>query len=182
MSLDNRGTVPGWVGREPFLDENSTNFAGKPTLINRGVFNGYSMPEYQVGEELLFRARVPHRWDGVTNPYFVAITSTTVEEDIGDKYKFQFEWASGDIGSVIPDTISETLTCQVECECCNAFYARIISFNLDASTIVSGQNIQSRLRRIAADAPSVSNEIAVWHWDTRWKIDNYASVNPMGYP
>ena len=174
--------LPGWASRPPFLDENSANVANKPTLVTRGLFGGYSLPEYASGEELLFRLRVPHRWDGVTNPWFVAITSISGAEDIGDKYKMQLEWQSEDILHVIPDTIQETLTDEITVADGTAYYAEVISFELDAATIVSGQNMQGRLRRIAASSSSVSNEIIVWHWDTRWKLDKHASTNPMGYP
>jgi hypothetical protein len=174
--------LPGWASRPPFLDENSANVANKPTLVTRGLFGGYSLPEYASGEELLFRLRVPHRWDGSTNPWFVAITSISGAEDIGDKYKMQLEWQSEDIGAVIPDTTQETLTCEVTVADGTAYYAEIVSFELDAATIVSGQNMQGRLRRIAASSSSVSNEIIVWHWDSRWKLDKHASTNPMGYP
>ena len=174
--------LPGWVSKAPFLDENTANVANKPTLITRGVFGGYSLPEYAAGEELLFRMRVPHRWDGLTNPYFVAITSISAAEDIGDKYKFQFEWQSGDVEAVIPNTIQETVTDEITVVDGTAYYAEIISFELDATTIVAGQNIQGRLRRIASAAPAVSNEIVVWHWDTRWKMNKVATTTPMGYP
>jgi len=174
--------LPGWVSHAPFLDENSANLANKPTLVTRGVFGGYSLPTYAAGEELLFRMRVPHRWDGSTNPYFVAITSISAAEDIGDKYKFQFEWQSEDVLAVIPDTIAETLTDEITVADSTAYYAEILSFELDATTIVAGQNLQARLRRIASAAPAVSNEIVVWHWDTRWKMDKVATTTPMGYP
>ena len=174
--------LPGWRSYPPFLDENSANVANKPTLVTRGVFGGYSVPEYAAGEELLFRMRVPLRWDGSTNPYFVAISSISGAEDIGDKYKFQFEWQSEDILAVIPDTIAETLTDEVTVANGNAFYAEILSFELDAATLVAGQNLQARLRRVAASSSSVSNEIIIWHWDTRWKINKVATTNPMGYP
>mgnify|MGYP001078840659 CR=1 FL=1 len=174
--------LPGWASRPPFLDENSSNLANKPSLITRGVFGGYSMPEYSVGEELLFRMRVPHRWDGTTNPYFIAISSISGAEDVGDKYKFQLEWQSRDVGNVIPDTIQETVTDEVTVADGTAFYAESLSFELDAATLVSGQNLQLRLRRIAASASSVSNEVIIWHWDSRWKLDKHASTNPMGYP
>ena len=174
--------LPGWDSFPPFLDENSANLANKPTLITRGVWSGYSLPEYVVGEELLFRMRVPHLWDGSTNPYFVAISSISATEGVGDKYKFQFEWQSEDILHVIPDTIAETLTDEVTVADGTAFYAEIISFELDAATLIAGQCIQSRLRRIAASSSSVTNEIIIWHWDTRWKLDKVATTNPMGYP
>lgn len=174
--------LPGWIGKHPFLDENTANVANKPSLVQRGVFIGYSLPVYAIGEELFFRIRVPHRWDGTTNPYFVSITSISAAEDIGDKYKFQLEWQSEDVGAVIPDTIQETLTDEVTVADGTAFYAEIISFELDAATLVSGQNLQARLRRIASASPAVSNEIITWHWDTRWKINKVATTTPMGYP
>lgn len=173
--------LPGWRSYPPFLDENSANVVNKPTLVTRGVFGGYSLPEYVAREELLFRMRVPLRWDGSTNPYFVAITSISAAEDIGDKYKLQFEWQSKDILHVIPDTIQETLTAEVTVADGTAFYAEIASFELDAATLVAGQNLQSRLRRVAASSSSVSNEIIIWHWDTRWKINKVATTTPMGY-
>ena len=172
---------PYWISSAPFLDENTANVANKPTLIQRGVFGGYSLPEYALSEELLFRMRVPHRWDGTTNPWFVAITSISGAEDIGDNYKFQLEWQSKDILNVIQDTIQETLTDEVTVADGTAYYAEIIQFEFDASTIVAGQNLQMRLRRIAATAPSVTNEIVVWHWDTRWKMSKIGSQSAMGY-
>lgn len=174
--------MPGWDSFPPFLDENSANLANKPTLITRGVWGGYSLPVYATGEELSFRMRVPHVWDGSTNPYFVAITSISTTEDIGDKYNFQFEWQSEDILHVIPDTIQETLTDEITVADGTAFYAEIISFELDATTLIAGQCLQSRLRRIASAAPAVSNEIVVWHWDTRWKVNKVATTTSMGYP
>ena len=170
-----------WVSYAPFLDENSSNVANKPTLIIRGVFGGYSLPEYAAGEELLYRMRVPHEWDGLTNPWFVAISSISGAEDIDDNYKFQFEWQSEDILHVIPDTIQETLTDEITVADGTAFYAEIIAFELNAATLIRGQNLQARLRRIAATAPSVSNEIIIWHWDTRWKRNKLGTNSIQGY-
>ena len=170
-----------WKSFNPFLDENSANVANKPTLVTRGMFGGYSLPEYAAGEELLFRLRVPHVWDGTTNPWFVAITSISVGEDVGKKYKFTLEWQVEDIGAVIPDTTAETLSDEVTVSDGTAYYAEIIAFELDASTIVAGQNLQCRLRRVAASANSVGNEIIVWHWDTRWKVDKQGTESIQGY-
>lgn len=172
---------PYWSSVEPFLDENSANVSNKPTLVTRGVFSGYSLPEYATGEELSFRMRVPFRWDGSTNPWFVAITSISTAEDIGDKYRFQFEWNSRDIENVIPDNIQETLTYEVTVTSGIAYYAEIIAFELDSTTIVSGQNLQSRLRRIAATSSSVSNEVIVWHWCTRWRMNKLGTESIQGY-
>lgn len=172
---------PYWTSYEPFLDENRANAQGKPTLIHRGVFSGYSLPEYAGGEELYFRMRVPFRWDGFTPPWFVAITALSTIEDVGAKYKFQLEWCSSDIGSVVPDTIKETITNEVTVVNGAAHYAEIIQFELDPTTLVSGQNIQARLRRIEASVPSVGHEIEIFHWCTRWRMNKVGTVSIQGY-
>lgn len=170
-----------WESIEPLLDENSANAANKPSLVDIGLFGAYSLPEYAAGEELRYRMRVPHGWDGSTNPWLVAMTILTAAEDIGDKYKFQLEWQSGDVGSVIPITTQETLTDEVTVTDGTQYRAEIIAFELDATTLVSGQNLQMRLRRIAASSLSVSNEIAVMHWDTRWKKNRLGTDSVQGY-
>lgn len=172
---------PAWVSVTPFLDENSANVANKPSLVCRGIFCGYSLPEYAADEELKFRMRVPHEWDSVSNPWFVAITSISAAEDVDDKYKLQLEWQSEDILHVIPDTTQEILTDEITVVDGSAFYAEIIAFELDATTILRGQNLQARLRRIAASASSVDNEIIVWHWDTRWKRSRLGTDSIQGY-
>lgn len=173
----------GWVSRHPFLDENTANVANKPTLIARGLWGGYSLPHYAVGEELNFRIRVPHIWDGSTNPYFVCITGITNAETIGHKYKMQAEWSSADIGAITPATITETLTDQVVITDGTQWQMEIIKFNLTATTIAAGQNLRLRLRRIEADATFVisAHEIVVWHWDTRWKVNKTNTESEMGY-
>lgn len=169
-----------WFSREPFLDENAANTLGKPSAIVRGVFHGYSLPVNGGEEQLQFRIRVPFRWDGVTNPWFVSISSITGAEDVGDKYKFQLDWKSKDIKYVIPDS-NYSETCEVTVKDGTAFYAEILAFELDAANIISGENMQGVLHRIASAAPAVTNEIAVWHWDMRWKGNKIGKSNPMGY-
>lgn len=176
-----------WISEHPFLDENYSNDKSIPTMTNRGLFRGYAMDIWETPakpfEELLFKMRVPHIWDGVTNPWFVAITTPSGDETINDKYQFQMEWQSGDIGAVLPDTVQETITYEVTLisgENVNGF-AHIIAFETNAATIVRGQNIQWRLRRIAASASEVANEPIVYHWDTRWKISRLGTESIQGY-
>ena len=178
-------TNPLWVSRPPFLDENYANVKGVPTAIERGLFKSYSFPVWSTpanqDEELSFRQRVSHSWDRVTHPWFVAITMPTGAEDVGDKYQFQIEWQAADIGEIIPNTTAETLTSEVTIENTDAFYAYIIAFQVDCATLVPGQNIQWRLRRIAATANEVDNEVAVIHWDTRWRRNKLGTESIQGY-
>ena len=174
--------TPFWKTYEPFLDENRANTQGKPTLANRGLFSGYSLPVWNSDqEELYFRMRVPFRWDGTTKPWFVAITAPVGANDIGEKYKFQLEWVSGDVGEVLPDTIAETLTDEITLVDGSAYYANIIAFELTIATIVSGQKMQARLRRIASAATAIDGEVSVYHWATRWKMNKLGTTSVQGY-
>lgn len=176
---------PYWRSYEPFLDENYSNDKSIPTMITRGLFKGYSMGIWSSPanpyEELVFRIRVPFRWEGTTNPWFCAITTTTGAEDVGDKYKLQLEWASGDVGSVLPDATTETLTDEITLTDGTAYFASILLFELDATTLVAGQNWQGRLRRVAASELEVTNEPAVFHWCTRWRMDKLGTISEQGY-
>ncbi|MCK4826102.1 hypothetical protein KA005_60710 [bacterium] len=175
-----------WRSYEPFLDENYANVRSKPAQINRGLFKGYSFPIWNdaanVYEELVFRLRVPFRWDGVTNPYFCAITAISGNEDVDDTYKFQLEWASKDVGHVLPATADETISWEVSVIDGTAWRAEIIIGEMDASLdLVAGQNWQGRLRRITSSGDPVTNEPAVFHWCTRWLCDKFGTVSDMGY-
>ena len=170
-----------WESKEVFLNENVSNIANKPSLIDIGLFKAYSMPEYAASEELLFSMRVPHDWDGITNPYFVCPSIITVAEDVDDKYQFQLEWQSADVGSVFPVTTQETLTDEVTITDGTQYRGEILAFELDATTLVRGQNLQMRLRRIAASSSSVTGEIAIPHWDTRWKCNRIGTESIQGY-
>lgn len=178
-------TNPLWVSRPPFLDENYANVKGVPTAIDRGLFKAYSFPIWetpaQQDEELSFRQRVSHSWDGVTCPWFVALTMPTGAEDVGDKYQFQMEWQAADLGEIIPNTVADTLTSEVTIVNTDAFYGYIIAFQVCAAKLVPGQNIQWRLRRIAASANEVDNEVAVLHWDTRWRRNKLGTDSIQGY-
>ena len=134
-------------------------------------------------EELLFRIRVPHRWDGETAPWVVAITTPNAPEDVGDKYQFQLEWQSEDIGYVLPDTIRETLTYEVTLiEGQNAaWFAHIVAFELTPTTLIRGQNLQFRIRRIAASSNEVAGEPVIFHWDSRWKVNKLGTSSIQGY-
>lgn len=185
MEAMNLATAGFWRSYEPFLDENYANYKGYPTLVDRGLFKGYSMPIWSTPtnqyEELVFRQRIPFRWDGTTNPWFCAITAISGAEDIGDKYNFQLEWISSDVGYVLPATTTETLVNEVTIIDGTAWRAEIITFEIDATTLTAGQNWQGRLRRIAASANEVSNEPVVFHWCMRYLMTKFGTASVMGY-
>ena len=178
---------PHWRSVHPFLDQARLVTNHVPADFNYGLFTGYSMNIWETVhhryEELLFKLRVPWRWDGVTCPLFVAITAPT--DDVGEEdegYQYQIEWISGDIGKALPDDIRETLTSVVELEAgTKAITAFMISFELASDTIKRGQHLQLRLRRIAAPETEVAENPAIFNWDTRWKLSRIGTVAAQEY-
>ena len=175
-----------WVSHAVFVNENVANVAGKPTRVERGLFNGYSLPLYAGDEELHFSQRVPHRWDGTTNPHYVFIVALAATDYAGQTFRFQLEWTCDDIGGVIKDTVDETLIHDQALIAgrITAFNAYLVDFELDAALLSNGSNIQSRLRQTESSGyqpGAVGCEMIVFDWDTRWKINSIGTDSIMGY-
>lgn len=153
-----------------------------PTYVYRGIRRGLSFPIYATtNENVLYTTRVPFRWDGTTNPHVYFISSPSAAEGVGDKYQFQLCWESSDVGDIIPASCTETLTDEVTLTTVDAYRGYILDFEMTATTIVAGQNMQFELRRIAASALEVTAEPVIWHWDSRWKMDKLHTESESGY-
>jgi hypothetical protein len=164
----------------PGLIQSAAKVAGVPTEVYRGLNIGYSLPIWTTpagaNEQLGFRMRIPVRWDGVTDPQVGVCVSISAAEDVGDKFKFQLEWQTTNEGAEMGTTTSSTTSEQTVLTGRAAAYdTYFIFFTLDASDvnnpIISGEMLQTRLRRIAASSSEVSNEIIVWDWASTWAVD-----------
>ena len=152
---------------------------GDPTEVYRGCNIGYSFPVWDSDdEELYYRVIVPNRWDGTTDPQFEIVTTLMGTEDVGDKFKFQFEWqVTAGIGtSLMGETTSSAVSEQtVITSGTQAYSTYRLYFNLDAddatNPIVAHNMLHGRLRRIAASSSSVTAEVAVWDWASCWKTN-----------
>jgi len=174
------GSAQGKLTLRPNLIQKASKFLGVPTEVYRGCNVGYSFPIWNSGgnsnEELYFRMRIPNRWDGTTDPQFGVMTTITGAEDVGDKYKFQLEWQTTSCGgdTVMGTTTSNTVNEQtIITGGAAAYTAYCVFFTLDAddstNPIVAGEMLQGRIRRIAASANEVTNEVIIWDWVTMWK-------------
>lgn len=181
------GNAQGILTLRPNLVQKASKQLGVPTEVYRGCNVGYSFPIWNgttnVNEELYFRMRVPKRWDGITNPQFGIMVTITGAEDVGDKFKFQLEWQTTVCGG---QTVMGTTTSACVSEQTiitgggTAYTAYCIFFTLDradaTNPIAVGEMLQGRIRRIAASANEVTNEIAVWDWAVMWKVDKVFGV------
>jgi len=173
------GDAQGKLMLRPNLVQKASKQLGTPTEVYRGCNVGYSFPVWNSdNEELYFRMRIPARWDGTTDPQFGIMCTITGAEDVGDKFKFQLEWqtticgGTTAMGTTTSNCVSEQ-TIITGGSAANTAYC--IFFTLDAddvtNSIIAGEMLQGRLRRIASASPAVTNEIAVWDWASMWKVN-----------
>jgi len=151
----------------------------KPDSAQIGVYFGYSMPVYAAdNEELFFKQRVPYRWDGASNPKSQIEVCLSGAEDVGDKFKFQFSWEHYAANAVVPDTANDVEVQQVVLTGRGALHSSYaLTFEIDydidgaGNELKAGEVLGARLRRIASDAPAVTNEIIVLDWVTTYRRD-----------
>ena len=177
-----KGTYLKKLTLRPNIIQTQAKISGVPTEVYRGTNVGYSMPIWSdpaaVNEQLFFRMRIPARWDGVTDPQFGIICTITGAEDVGDKFKFELSWQTTDCGG---DTVMGTTDSDCYSEQTiitgggTAYTSYCIFFTLNAddatNPIMAGEMLQGRIRRVAASANEVTNEIAIWDWAIMWPVD-----------
>lgn len=175
--------INGWRSK---IVERDGSIGSIPTRVYRGLYRAFSFPIWSAGvseEDLTFVTRVPFRWDGVTNPHAYFISAPSAGETADDRYQFEFRWQTGDVGAVIPDGVEETLTDEVILVTGEntAWFAHILDFELTATKLVAGQNLQMNLTRIDATADEVTAEPVIFHWDMRWRMDKLTVDSASGY-
>jgi len=152
---------------------------GKPTQVNQGVFFGYSMPVFNDDdEELFFKARVPYRWDGESDFVFDIYVWLSGAEDVGDNFKFQAAWENHTCDTIVPATSNNVLVEQAVLISRNAQYScymlsLTVDYDIDGegNEIKKGDNFAINLRRLDATNPDVSNEIVVYGWNIKYRIN-----------
>lgn len=151
----------------------------KPTAVEIGAFQAFSMPIYNTdNEELYFRMRTPFRWDGTTNPYFKMMVALSAAEDVGDKFQFRLDWNNTSVtGLLETDVVTVDTETTVITDHSAQYSTYSVAFLLDydnaglQQNLAARNNLVGRVRRIAASGSEVSNEILVVDWITEWSLD-----------
>jgi len=137
---------------------------GKPTLVNQGVFFGWSLPIYSSDDEELFTCScVPTDWDGISDPVFcVAGWLDTANTD--KKFKLQCSVNTYDptTNEVVPSTAVDYTT-ETTTGTDAQYTSFIVCFTLDASAagLTAGKPVGIRIRRVAATTAEISGEFVV---------------------
>lgn len=137
---------------------------GKPTLVNQGVFYGFSLPIYSSDNEELFACKsMPGDWDGSTDPE-ICIGGWLDTANTSKKFNLQVSVETADFASnaVVPATTND-----YPVETTTGTWAQYTSFKatvtIDASAIglAVGQPLAIRIRRIAASGDEIAGEVVV---------------------
>lgn len=168
----------------PQINWNEIKKTGVPDQVQRGVYHGFSMPVYAANhEEIYLSHRVPYRWDEASDIRVKIRIVLAGGEDIGDKFKFQLSWEHAPCAVILPDTANDV---EVETTILtgrnNAYDKYCVTFILDYDIDGVGNEIKApellgmRLRRIAASALEVSNEIIVLDWIVEYQRDKFGGA------
>ena len=137
---------------------------GKPTLVSRGAFFGFSLPIYAADDEELFSCRcIDTCWDGITDPV-ILIGGWLDTANTSKKFKLQVSVEAIDMSS---NDVVPTTTTDYTVETTTGTWAQYTSFiaqvTIDASAIglLAGQPLAIRIRRIAASADEIAGEVVV---------------------
>jgi len=156
----------------------------KPTFVTLGAYAGYSFPIYdRDDEELFFRESIPGRWDGASNINAYAVVMLSAAEDVGDKFRFQLSWASHVTGSGALSNTTTDVAAELAVKTSRSaqYSVYVLKFTIDYTVptpdLAAGDHFGGRIRRIAAAAPQVSNEIILLDFYMTYNVNKiYKSV------
>jgi hypothetical protein len=173
------GTAKRTLTLRPEMDSVAQLAHSKPTQVSLGVYKGYSFPIYSADdEEIYFRETVPGRWDGKSDITFHIYIALAAAEDAGDRFQMRFSWEHSPEGEPVPITSNDVDVEQILVVGRIAQYDLYeLSFVIDYDIDGVGNEIQphellgGRLRRIAATASEIDNEVILLDWHTLYTVD-----------
>jgi len=137
---------------------------GKPTQALQGVYSGWSLPVYATDNEELFACScVPSEWDGLTNP-IVYIGGWIDTANTGKNFQMQVSWSHTTMdGTMAMDTTTHDVEVSQATGTASQYTGFKLAFTLDfiAQSVVAGDAIGIRVRRIAAASNEITGEFVV---------------------
>lgn len=136
----------------------------KPTLVNRGVFFGFSLPVYAADDEELYSCIcMPGDWDGTTDPViYLGGWLDTLNDTKKFNLQVSVEVADYTNNAVVPAT-SNDYPIETTTGDWAAFTTFKTGFTIDASTIglAAGYPLALRVRRLAASEAEIAGEVVI---------------------
>jgi len=166
----------------PDLDPTKLAVNAKPTMIERGICIGYSLPIGGADEELFYNICVPDRWDGISDIYVhIHAWLDTAQDDANDAVRLQLSWRQATVGEVVPAAF-HTLPDEVVTGVVAQFTAIEFSFTIDydiipADHIETDDTIFFRLVRADA-AQEIDGEPVIYHASVIFQCDKFGATVP----
>jgi len=152
--------------QRPTLEISRVLGSGKPSIVYRGIFRGFSLPIYASdNQELFFNHSVPRRWDGESNPVVVSRVYLDTA-NTNKKFQMRLAWQRNGVGNVVPNT-SYNVDTVVDTGTAAQYKSFDVSFEIDydiagaGNEIKAGDHLALRLYRIAAPSDEISGNVVV---------------------
>ena len=136
----------------------------KPTQVARGVFDGYSMPIYASDDEEIFACScIDEDYDGVTDPQvYVAGWLDTANTNKKFKLQISAQVCDPSLNGVLPATSTDypvEVTTGTWAQ--YATFLATVTLSVATLSIVPGEVLAIRIRRIAASGNEIAGEVVV---------------------
>jgi len=164
-----KGYVPFGASGQTLQTVYTFNFARvvgleKPTLVNRGVYFGFSLPIYNSDDEELYACEcVDTSWDGVTNP-IMYIGGWIDTANTTKNFKLQMSWSHTTMdGTNAVDNTTHDVETQQATGTAAQYTGFKLAFTLDwvGQSVLVGDTIGIRIRRIDATENEITGEFVV---------------------
>jgi len=150
----------------PTLDFTRITGPGQPTMVTRGIVDGFSLPTYAANEELFYNICVPNRYNEASD-IRVHVDCYLDTANTDKNFQLQLEWEHFTIGDLVPNTIN-TLTVETPTGTAAQYKSFQVLFTLDydidgADVVSIDDKLNFRLCRIAASSDEIAGEVVVTH-------------------
>ena len=174
--LEGDGLV--YIELRPDLDYTTIIGLGKPTIVTRGVFHGFSLPVYAADNEELFATIcAPNRWDEASNIYIHLYCWLAQAEDTKN-FNLQVSWEHYTSGiDIVPATSANVAVETPTGAGAAQFQSYKVEFTLVYDDLEDDDIMGLRIRRIAASANECAGEIVVNHYGVMFRRDKLGVVS-----
>ena len=176
------GSARSWIEFRPDLDPTKLAVNAKPTMVERGIAVGYSLPLYAADEELFYQICVPNRWDNASDIHVhLHGWLDTAQDEAADAVNLTLEWEHFTVGDVVPDTNNSVIT-EVVTGIASQYTVYQFNFTIDydidaGDAILADDEIEFRLFRTASSHEMVG-EVVICHVGVIFRCDTIGSATP----
>jgi hypothetical protein len=133
--------------------------SGKPDRVERGIFQGFSLPVGGSDEELFSCQCIPSNWNTGTN-MTLYVGGWLDTANTGKKFQLRAAYNSWGDGDVVPAT-SMDVDVETDTGAAAQYQVFKIKFTIPAGSMARGDALGIRLSRIAATSAEITGEFVV---------------------